>query len=437
MSSAPKALKAGEKSAPNADVVTLPQSGKPSTPLKPSKDKSLIDRLKKSGLDPQRLLDLTLPGSVGKVAAKTRHRMIFAGFFLCVLVPSIVFSAYMFFWASDQYHSVTAFAVRSSQTTPGTEVLGMIMNSGSESVSSNSYIVNDYLQSQAVLEDLKGDIDLEAVFNRNNADWLFRMGTDLPIEDQLAYWNNMVDVRYDATSGVIHVEVRSFDREDSVEISKAILNRSEALVNKLSESNRQQSVRYAEQSVAKAEARLKAIRKQMLDYREETQEISPKENAKLAMEMIAGLEEEVIKRETERSTLLSYLDEDSPRIRILAEQITALKAQIANERKRLGGGGDGALGGRDSISFRIADYSELALEEEFAQALFTTSLAGLEQARKDADSKHLYLATFIQPTLSDSAQYPQRFLYSLTAFLILASFWIVSVLMYYNIRDRT
>jgi len=303
MSSAPKVLKAGEKSASNADVVTLPQSGKANAPLKPAKDKTLLDRLKKSGLDPQRLLDLTLPGSAGKVATKTRHRMIFAGFFLCVLVPSIVFSAYMFFWASDQYHSVTAFAVRSAQSSPATEVLGMIMSSGSESTSSNSYIVNDYLQSQAVLQDLDGEIDVEAVFNRNNADWLFRMGTELPIEDQLAYWNDMVDVSYDATSGVIHVEVRSFDRQDSVEISEAILKRSEILVNKLSEANRQQSVKFASQAVAKAEARLKAIRKQMLDYREETQEISPRENAKLAMEMIAGLEEEVIKRETERSTI--------------------------------------------------------------------------------------------------------------------------------------
>jgi len=79
----------------------------------------------------------------------------------------------------------------------------------------------------------------------------------------------------------------------------------------------------------------------------------------------------------------------------------------------------------------------LALEEEFAQALFTTSLAGLEQARKDADSKHLYLATFIQPTLSDAAQYPQRFIYSFTVFLLLAAFWVVVVLMYYNVRDRT
>ncbi|QFT34349.1 hypothetical protein FIV00_27895 [Labrenzia sp. THAF82] len=437
MSSAPSALKPEQKQTSNADVVPLPKSAKPAAPLRPAKDTTLLDRLKKSGLDPQRLLDLTLPGSTGKVSPKKRHRAIIAGFFLAVLLPSIAFTAYMFFWASDQFHSVTAFAVRSAQSTPASDVLGLMFSSGSESTSSNSYIVNDYLQSQAVVEDIDDQTNLEKVFNRNDADWLFRMGTELPIEEKLSYWNSMVDVSYDATSGVIHVEVRSFDRQDSVDIARAILLRSEVLVNKLSEANRQQSVKFAEQSVAKAEARLKAIRKQMLDYRQETQEISPKENAKLTMEMIAGLEEEVIKRETERSTLLSYLDQDSPRIRIITEQISALRAQIANERQRLGSGTNANSSDRTSISFRIADYSELALEEEFAQALFTTSLAGLEQARKDADSKHLYLATFIQPTLSDSAQYPQRFIYSLAVFLLLSGLWIVSILMYYNIRDRT
>ncbi len=92
-----------------------------------SKDGKLISRLKKSGLDPQKLLDLALPGTTAKSATKMRHRMILLGFMLFVAMPAAAFSAYMFFWASDQYHSMTAFAVRSSQPVAATEVLGMVM----------------------------------------------------------------------------------------------------------------------------------------------------------------------------------------------------------------------------------------------------------------------------------------------------------------------
>lgn len=97
----------------------------------------------------------------------------------------------------------------------------MVMGSGgADSTTSNSYIVADYIQSQAILEELPDEIDLSAIFNREHADWLFRMGDDLPVEDQLSYWNSMIDVSYDSTSGVIYLEVRTFDPKDSTQIAQ-------------------------------------------------------------------------------------------------------------------------------------------------------------------------------------------------------------------------
>ncbi|WP_298982911.1 RkpR, polysaccharide export protein [uncultured Roseibium sp.] len=428
-------------------VYTLPQKHVADASRPVSKDASLVTRLRKAGLDPQKLLDLALPSSTSKSVTKLRHRLIIIGFLTLVALPSAAFTAYMFLWASDQYHSIAAFAVRSSEPVAATEILGMVLGgSGADSTTSNSYIVSDYLQSQAILEDLPNSINIDQIFNHSPHDILFRMGTDLPIEEKLTYWQSMVDVSYDSTSGVIYLEVRTFRPEDSVTITNSIIERSEILVNKLSETNRRQTVRYAEEAVAKAEARLKAIRKQMLAYRNETQEVSPEDNARLAAEMIAGLDQDRIVKETERTTLLTYLSPDSPRIRILDQQILALQSQIADVRKRMGSGVTAlsksptdipAAGSRAALSFRIADYEELALEEKFSQQLYITSLAGLESARQEADAKSLYLATFIKPTLSESAQYPNRLLYSLAFLLMLGGVWAICVLMYYNIRDRT
>lgn len=441
MSSAKKAPETSVSSPRMGEVHELPatKSGSLVTPAR--KDISLVERLRKKGLDPQKLLDLALPATTAKSVTKFRHRLIYIGFLFLVVLPSAAFSAYMFFWASDQYHSTTAFAVRSSDPVAATEILGMVMGgTGSESTTSNSYIVTDYIQSQAIIEELSSELDLQGIFNKEGADWLFRMGAGLPVEDQLDYWNRMVDVSFDSTSGVIYLEVRSFEPQNSVEIASAVLERSERLVNQLSEANRRQTVRYAEESVARAEARLKVIRKQMLAYREKTQEVSPEANAEIAAEMIAALDQERATRQAEMTTLKSYLDDGSPKIRMLHKQIEALENEIEQVRQRLGSGvsaGNPIGDRRDNLSLRLADYSELAVEEEFAQQLYVTSLAGLEQARQDADSKSLYLATFIQPTLSEKAQYPGRFLYSLAVFLMLAGFWCVGVLMYYNIRDRT
>jgi capsular polysaccharide transport system permease protein len=441
MSSAEKLQNAKANAEPTGAVFSLPSKNSADIARPSQTDGKLVSKLKKSGLDPQKLLDLALPSTTAKSAAKTRHRLIVLGFLVFVMLPAMAFTCYMFFWASDQYHSTAAFAVRSSNPVGATDILGMVMGGGaSDSTTSNSYIVTDYIQSQAILEDLPDEIDLETIFNREASDLLFSMGRELPVEDKLNYWNDMVEVSFDSTSGVIYLEVRSFRAEDSVLIARTILERSDILVNKLSEANRRQTVRYAEEAVARAEARVKAIRKQMLAYREEAQEVSPEANAEIAAEMIAGLDQERASREAEKQTLLSYLDEDSPRIRMLDQQILALKAEISNVRNRLGSGGSapGAEGAQQkNLSLRLADYTELALEEEFAQKLYVTSLASLETARQEADNKSLYLATFIQPTLSQEAQYPSRFLYSLGVFLVLTGLWVMAVLMYYNVRDRT
>jgi capsular polysaccharide transport system permease protein len=125
------------------------------------------------------------------------------------------------------------------------------------------------------------------------------------------------------------------------------------------------------------------------------------------------------------------------------EEIAALQSQVDAKRAELGGGESSNTsnptenGRRDSISTRIANYSELALEEEFSQQLYTTTLAGLEKARMEANEKQMYLATFIYPTLSEKAQYPSRFLISIAAFFLLLGLWAVGVLLYYNARDRS
>ena len=418
-----------------------PIKNAPDNPVKSvAKDSPVLLRLKKSGLDPQKLLDVTLPnGKVGS-SVKKRHVVIRLAFVLVVLLPTLFVSGYMFFIASNQFESTAAFAIRSSSSAAATEVLGMVLDSGGgESTTSNSYIVHDYLQSQTFVEDLKTELDLNEIFNAPGSDWFFRMGNDLAIEDVLDYWNSMSTVSYDSTSGVLYVRVRSFSAEHSMLLADAALRWSERLINKLSNENRRESVRYAQEAVARAEARIRVIRSQLVEYREQTQEVSPEENARIAAEMIAALDQTMAAKQAEKRTLQSYLDENSPRIRLLTQEIIAIGQQIENERKRVGSGSSstesGAASG-ESISFRIADYTDLKLEEEFAHQLYTTALASLEQARQDADQKHMYLATFIKPTLSEEAQYPSRTLISIASFFVLFGAWITGVLMYYNIRDR-
>lgn len=75
-------------------------------------------------------------------------------------------------------------------------------------------------------------------------------------------------------------------------------------------------------------------------------------------------------------------------------------------------------------------------EREFAERAYTAALASLEKARLEANNRQRYLALFIEPTLSELAQYPSRLLNALLVALGLLFAWGIGVMSYYNIRDR-
>ncbi len=413
-------------------------------PPEPS-HREITARLKRSGLDPRKMLDFAKGHKRWRYPRNLRYFMMVATFILFVAVPSAVVSVYMIFFASDQYQSSAAFAVRNSSSTGGaTDLLGLVMQSGADTTVSNSYILNDYLQSQPFLEDVMNHFDLDRIYASSDWDWWFRMGADLPVEAKLKYWKSKIETKYDQASGIIVVDLLAFTPEDARNILAYIVQKSEDLINNLSESARRQSLKSAQESLATAEVRLRTVRRQMLNYRETAQEISPEDNAKLAFQMIGELESQITTKQTTLKTLDGYLDPKSPRMAMLKQEIKGLKRQLDTERLRLGGGANApaatAVDGSsadNSIPYRIGSYSDLELEKQFAEEYYTTALAGLEKAKAEAAAKELYLATFIPPTLPQYAQYPKRFIYIICTFLLLLGIWTFGALTFYNIRDRT
>jgi len=423
-----------------ADLVNVAKAKLPKV-----KDQEIATRLKKAGLEPRKMLDFAKVQQRWRYPVNLRYFLIVATFMLFVAVPSAIVSVYMIFFASDQYHSSASFAVRNTSSTAGaTDLLGMVMQSGADTTVSNSYILIDYLKSQPFLEAVMKEFDLNRIYSNGDWDWYFRMGTDLPVEAKLSYWESRIDTKFDQASGIIVVDVLAFTPEDARNIMEFIVQKSEDLINNLSETARRQAIRSAQESVATAEVRLRTVRRQILNYRETAQEISPEDNAKLAFQMIGELESQITTKQTTLKTLEGYLDPKSPRMTMLKQEIKGLQRQLDTERQRLGGGANSVAAAAatnassdNSIPYRIGNYSDLELEKQFAEEYYTTALAGLEKAKAEAAAKELYLATFIPPTLPQHAQYPQRGIYILCTFLLLFGIWLIGVLTFYNIRDRT
>ncbi len=387
-------------------------------------------------------------GSTGQASSvkpkrrwKLRHTIIAVTFFWAVLIPTTIASLYLAFIAADQYHSSASFSVRSIASAQASDILGMFSQSSSGSTTSDSYVLLDFIMSDQMVQAADKALNLDTVFAPRGMDYFYGIRPGLPIEEKLKYWRSMVRVDFDHASGIMNLTVNAFTPEDSQKVAGFIIQKSERLINDLSLTGRNEMLKVAESEVKTSETRLSEARDALRNYRDVSQEADPIEGAKLAMQIVSSLEGQLVQLQTEYSTALTQMGPDTPRIRVMRSQIDSLKKQIDQEKQRLGSGtvtkqgrtADAALPG---VAGRLQQYDKLETQREFAERAYTSSLAALEKARIEANAKQRFLAVFINPTLSELAQYPHRFFNSMLIFLAALLIWSVGVMGYYNIRDR-
>ncbi len=369
----------------------------------------------------------TVKGTRGAI----RHKVMLLGFLVGVVLPSALGTAYMFLRAADQFESSTAFSVKAEDLTGGLGALQAFTQITTSSVP-DSAILYDFIQSRALVEKVDAELDLETVFNRAPADFVFSLGESPSSEDLLDYWQRMVRITLDTRTNILQLNVRAFTPEDAVAISDATIRHSTELVNELSAIAQEDATRFANEDLAEAEARLKALRLQIRLFRNENQMIDPTSDVNTQGGVLSALQTQLAESLVERAALAASARSDDWRLGDLDNRIEAIRNQISTERAAIGQ----AAGTGAALTEVIGQYEELLVDLEFAQNAYTSAMAAVEKARAEARRQSRYLAVHVAPMLGDESLHPNRWLFSGLIALALLVVWSVVVLVYYNIRDR-
>lgn len=364
-------------------------------------------------------------------------------FILSVLVPTFVVGLYFAFIATPQYEVESQFAVRgvneSSMSTLGLSVL-----TGMSGQSGDSYIVSSYIASNQLYRDVKEklDIDLRDFYSQDSIDFMYRIKPDIPPEEFTGYWQDMINISYNSTTGNVVLQIYAFSAEDAKVISDAVLKVSESLVNTLSESSRQQLIEVANQQVARSEARLAKVRDEIRAFREQEHTFDPNEIASLEAGIVSTLESQLAALKTRQRALLTTVSSDAPSAKVIERQIAALESQLSEQRSKVGNG-DATDGSTDAAGKTdknlpqvFTRYEELSVEQGFATTAYTTSLAALETSMAEAQKQQRYFATYVHPTEPQVALYPKSAMNTFVAFLIFLFLWIVGYFVTRSVRDH-
>src|SRR5262245_474727 len=277
-------------------------------------------------------------------------------------LPTIIAAFYFFVLAAARYDSVSTFVVRSPGTTAVSELANLVQGTGAVSSTDDAHIVHAYIMSRDAMHDLIAHDGLLEVMGRSGWDPAWAPpGTFLRKNDERLYrhYQSFVSVSFDTTTGISNLYVQAFDPRDAQRIAKALLQKSEALLNRLNERAQNDAIAAALKQVKASEERADDAQRKITEFRNRESVIDPTLQSNVVLQTVAGLAVEMAETNAQLAELLKSSPE-SAQVSTLRLRISALQDQIAKERAQFGGNAA-------SLAPRIAEYETLALQRKFAE----------------------------------------------------------------------
>jgi capsular polysaccharide transport system permease protein len=362
-----------------------------------------------------------------------RSRLGWLSFVIVVVLPALITAAYYFVVAADQYVAEFRFALRSAEPERHDPTLFLQESIAPSPMGLDSYVVVQYLASRAIIDDLSATVDLRQMFSRSEADWPVRLDLPVSIEELVRYWKRQVDAFFDATNGTIVVRARAFTPQDALSLAEGILASSERLVNELSARARRDALRDAEEEVGRAEKRLKSALIRLRDFRDKEGIIDPRKTADATVALAGRVRDELVRADTELSTLKHYMRDDAPSIKMLEARVQSLEAQRRAVESEVT---DTEKTRSEALSRVMGSYEQLESERTFAENTYQHALQALDRSRINADRQQVYLATFVRPTLPEEPLYPRRLQSVAVATGVAFAVWMIGGFILQSIRDH-
>lgn len=368
---------------------------------------------------------------------RRRHWGLVLAFLVMVAGPIGASAWYLYERAEDQFASTLGFTVRSEDISSAADLLGGLGASlgGSSGGGSDTDILYEFIRSQEMVSLVDARLDLRAMYARHAAtDPVFSFDPDGKIEDLTDYWRRVVRVSYDTGSGLMELRVLAFAPDEAKAIAEAIYDESTAMINELSAIARADATRYASEDLDLAVERLKQSREALTAFRIENQIVDLTADIQGQMGLLNTLQAQLAEALIELDLLAPNARADDPRVDQAERRIEVIQARIDEERLKFGGGPRDGSG--TSYADTIAEFERLSVDREFAEQAYVVALSSFDGARAEANRQSRYLAAYIQPTLAEKAEFPQREVLLALVVLFSLLIWTVLTLIFYALRDR-
>jgi capsular polysaccharide transport system permease protein len=355
-------------------------------------------------------------------------------FLIIVMLPTLLTGIYYYLVAADQYQSEAHFVVKTGESSPMpssgfSQLLGL--TGGASQMHSDAASVDDYLDSQEVVNLLNGKVNLVERFRRPEADWATQLWFSRPTPEMLLkYYRRQVNVKVNQENGITTLQVRSFRPEDSYAIINQLLQLGEERVNEINRRSQEDALANARRQVADAEGALLAIQTRLTAFRQQRGDLDPEGSGKAQISLVTSLEGQLSGARAQLNSMRGIISPNSPQYIATAAHVRALEAQVAGQSGKLTVGGG-------AIAARLGNYVELQTRADFAEKRYEAAAASLEKARDTALKQQLYIVRVVDPNMPVKSEFPKRGRILLTVFLTLLVSYGIGWLLVAGVREHS
>lgn len=384
--------------------------------------------------DEPRVAGMRMPSGILRAS---RGRQIW--FALSFVAPIILGAIYLFAIAPDQYITEFRFSVRlpvPESTTPEVQNKSFLFNGNTTPGTDllDNYTVVDYVTSRQAAMDVNAKLPLREAFSKPS-DPLSRLGKNASAERMAWFWQGMVYSTYDPASGLAVVRVKAYSPQDSFAIATNLVSLSSELVNSIGLHSQEDSVRFAQQQVDDASAKLATMNAEMANARRTSGFINPDLGqsgpVNAAQAFVAQLNQRDSQLKGQIAAVSAQLHSaDAPQLQLLREQLAANSEQLRVARQVLLGNGNA------SMAKTVTDIEALTNRLHDYQGVLHAAINTLAATQAAAHAQRVYMTTYVKPTMPEAPLAPQRWLDLLIITLAAAMVWMIGRLIENSILEH-
>jgi len=340
-----------------------------------------------------------------------------SSFMWFVVLPSLLFSFYQLFIATERFESQAKIIVQQPDNMATMDAgMALLSGMGMPTGNSDTEIVKAYIYSNDMVQYLNQELNLREHYTQDFIDYFSAIHESDTREELFAYYQDRIQVNIDEKSGVISIYSQGFDSGFAQQLTHKIVKRAEWFINSIGHQLANAQLSFVQGEHANIEKQLAEAQTNLLNFQQEYNLLDPTAEG-LAMQQITyTLEGQIAVKQTELKTTQAIMSVKAPQVVALQNELNALRAQLKAERDKLAQSGQGEM----PVSELLAKFTDYKVKMELALQAYTSSQISLEKSRIEAYRQIKYLIVVEKPTLSQESTYPDVF-YNISLFVLLFS----------------